>query len=217
MNKGKRFVAVLAIALGASIGAQGALLSEDFEGATDGFSNTTGVITGTVFSLLSGSYDIKGPSYYSWICVTPASNRCLDTTGGGGARGTIETTNDINFASAGTYTLMFSLVRWNDTVMGGGLQDATIQVDLGPSGSLFSNTYVVDSTWTNQTVTEMIVIGAPTSGKLRFTDLSGTTGYAGAVLDNVVLDVAVPEPSTFVLLGIGLLGAGFARRRVAQQ
>lgn len=50
-----------------------------------------------------------------------------------------------------------------------------------------------------------------TSATFAFEDMAATLNGIG--IDNVSLDVVVPEPSTLALLGIGLAGAGMCLRR----
>src|SRR5690349_15565458 len=112
------------LTLSLSIGAQaGVIFSENFETAVTGtYSTAGGVITGTTFSLVSGSIDIVGGASYGWLCAAPASSICLDTTGSTASfpgRGVVGTTSLLSL-SAGTDVLSFSLVRWNDTQLGGG-------------------------------------------------------------------------------------------------
>ena len=200
----------LVLTLSMSVGAYaGPILAENFESATAGF-YTSGAIAGTVFSVISGSIDIDDPGSYGWLCVAPASGKCVDTTGStqtAPGRGIFETTNLLSL-TPGQYLLSFSLVRWNDTQNGGGPQDATISVSLG---GLYSETFTVDSGWLNQQIVRNITVASGTSANLRFTDLGGTAGYAGAIVDNVTLN-SVPEPSTLCLLGLGLAAMPFARR-----
>ena len=199
---------VLTLLMGVGVYA-GPILSENFESATAGF-YTSGAIAGTAFSVVSGSIDINDPSSYGWLCAAPASGACVDTTGSVGTtpgRGIFETTNLLNL-TPGQYFLSFSLVRWNDTENGGGPQDASISVSLG---GLYNETFTVDSGWVNQQIIRNITVASDTSANLRFTDLGGSAGFAGAIVDNVTLDT-VPEPSTLCLLGLGLAVVQFARR-----
>lgn len=198
----------------------GAILQEDFESAAIGFYGTAGsVITGTAFSLVSGSIDINGagPGNYGWLCVSTAVGQCVDTTGSTGSvpgRGVFQTTNALNL-DPGVYTLSFSLVHWNDTQSGGGPQDASILVSLG---WLYSELFTVDGTWVNQQVVRTITVGSSTSANLQFADQGGTAGYAGAIVDNVSLSSSadnvssVPEPATYGLIGMGLMALGIVQR-----
>jgi hypothetical protein len=47
---------------------------------------------------------------------------------------------------------------------------------------------------------------------------NGSDGYSGAVLDNVTLTAAVPEPETYAMLlgGLGLMGFMERRRKAAK-
>jgi hypothetical protein len=202
-------IAVVSLTLGLQAAP---ILQENFQGASgSGIQTSAGVIPGTIFSLISGSIDINTGADYGWLCVAPASGICVDTTGSTATqpgRGVFETTNAINL-SPGSYLLSFSLVRWNDTQNGGGLQDASITVTLG---SLYNETFNVDGTWTNQTINRIINVASGTSVYLRFTDNSGSAPYAGAIVDNVLLD-AVPEPATYGMIGLGLSALALVRRK----
>ena len=51
--------------------------------------------------------------------------------------------------------------------------------------------------------------------RLRFTDNGPGTGFAGAILDDVTIQSAIPEPATFALVGLGVAALAFARRKRA--
>ncbi len=195
------------------------VFSENFEGSTIGFYATPSTITGSIFQLIgnTGSADINGPDNgvgpvdYGWLCASPAaSGKCLDTTGSG-SRGTIETILSYNF-TPGTYQLSIGITRWNDTVAGGGLQDANLRINIG---SLFSNSYAVNSSWINGIVVETFTVATGTTAKLTIADASGTAGFAGAIIDNISVDSVngIPEPSTYALIGSGVAALFFARRK----
>ena len=56
----------------------------------------------------------------------------------------------------------------------------------------------------------VLTLSAPILGDLTLGDLAGTNVFPGGATFNFT---AVPEPSTFVLMGMGLCGAGLWRRR----
>jgi len=191
-----------------------AIFSENFEGAIPGYDATTGaVIAGTQFTLVAGSIDVNGPGnggsipgYYPELCVSPTSGNCIDTTGANPAgRGTISTTNQILFSNPGEYILSFDLEGWYDS----GYTDATatVQVDLG--SLIVGDQYTVDGGLNPYApvVIPFQVTAPNTSVTLTFTDLSGTYSFAGGILDNISISdpVAVPEPASLPLFGVGAL------------
>ena len=190
----------------------GTVFSENFASATAGLYGA-GILPGTGFSVVSGSVDINAGAQYGWLCAAPATGFCLDTTGSTSSvpgRGVFETT--LAYLVQGPTSISFSLVRWNDTVNGGGPQDASVTVTFG---GLFSETFTVDGSFSNTTILRNFNVPVATSAKLRFTDNSGTLHAAGAVVDNVVITSAIPEPSTLTLAGLSLLLGAIARRRSA--
>jgi hypothetical protein len=191
------------------------IFSENFEGATLGIYSTGSTITGTLFRVAgsNASVDIVGPGDYGHLCAAPAANGfCLDSTGSGGNRGFVETISMIAFGP-GSYNLSIGITRWNDTVSGGGEQDATIRVSIG---SVFTQTYVVDSSWVNGIVIENFTVGALTNARLQIEDLSGSAGFAGAIVDSISIDDSinsVPEPSTYFLAAAGLVSLALRNRK----
>ena len=83
-------------------------------------------------------------------------------------------------------------------------------------GSVFTEDFLLESNAPLATVTRTIVVGSTTSGALSFTS-QDRLDFLGLILDDVLLEqrsaVVIPEPSTMLLLGSGLAGLGFFRRR----
>lgn len=199
----------------------GIIFSEDFENGVAIQSQTSGVLVGTQFQVVSGSVDVVTPDApYASNCSTPTSGTCIDTTGGGGdGRGTIETINDIELAP-GEYILSFDLIGWHYTRTNLN-QKASVRVTFG---DLFDEVYERDGALNPyETIIALLDVSAPTSAKLVFSTFKGS-GFAGAILDNISIrtatetDVtATPEPGSMALLGLGglllVLRKKMARRK----
>lgn len=98
-------------------------------------------------------------------------------------------------------------VYWNGSLLNG-----------GPVTFVQGNNTRSSMGWTQVSFNNLVATSAST--ELRFEGLDTSNGqspwgpYIGASLDNVSVVTATPEPSTYVLMGSGLLAlAGVAKRR----
>lgn len=115
---------------------------------------------------------------------------------------------DIATSSGGTYLLSFAFsARPGVSVMSNG-------VSIFWNGAFLdfitaSGTGLLDTNWTTHDY-EVSATGGLTS--LEFHS-AGISDSLGGYIDGVSLVAAVPEPGTLALLGIGLLGLGFTKRK----
>jgi len=121
----------------------------------------------------------------------------------------------VTLAAHTTYDLTFDLYA---TVSGSGNPNNFQLTDsIAGTSSAYGNvpqngaTGVPIGTWTAESL--VFTTGSATSYDLSFDFLSGGTPAKDVVLSNVAIAPAVPEPSSFILLGSGLLAAAGAVRR----
>jgi hypothetical protein len=196
-----KFPAIVALVLMGTSGTamSATLLSENFDELT---ANLDVAAVGAFSTVGGTNVDIVGSADgFAALCAAPESGNCVDLNGtGGNPQGELQSSM---LFGAGSYLLSYDLI--------GSRRGQT------DSATVTFGSYTQEVTLTSSDVSSGIVVDVPvtvtTPGYLTFA--SDTTGNVGLVLDNVSVSTAVPEPAAFSLLGFGLAGVGFMRRRKA--
>jgi len=195
------FAAATLAALPLATQASTTLLNENFDELTPQLA----VSSAGQFSTIGGTnVDIVGGALYGSLCVAPESGNCIDLDGSGGlSQGILRSNTAFTLQPGVQYYLSFDL---------NGSQRGLVTSTTVNFGS-YSQTFVLGSNGVSGVSDELVTVSAPTSAYLTFA--SNTPGNVGALLDNVAItsSSSVPEPASFGLLGLGLAGVGFARRK----
>lgn len=210
----RRYVCAFLCMLLVSAASAGVIFSEDFEGGVDQDVHGLGLIAGTQFEVVAGNVDhIKDDADpanpYAMMCGSGGS--CIDTTGSG-SRGEIRSIVEFTF-TPGVYYLSFSLQGWRD--FDNNTASANIQILIpGLVDEVLIRTRT-HGPYDRERI--QFDVFAPQTVRLTFRDLSGSAGYAGAILDDVEIGTATPEPSTLLLLLPALAAVAALRRRSSRQ
>lgn len=156
------------------------------------------VSDGTVDIILDGDYGIS--------CA--GSGKCVDLDGSSANAGLL--TSSLLSFEPGAYTLEFKLAGVS-TAFNSSAAKADNIVDVS-IGALFSDSFTIEWGAAFQTFTFDITVASATNASLVFANRGGDN--FGAMLDDVMIS-NVPEPSTALLIGLGLAALAFPRSRVA--
>ena len=194
-------VALFLIALNSPVSAAPVITNGSFESL--GFAAPTGFIILPVGSTAVSGWSIGGAAgvdYFKVATVVSDGLYSIDLVRGPGQGGVISTTAT-GLSAGALYELTFDI---DQILINPG---TTITVMAGAASGSFLNatpgvyhTYSLDFVATGPTAP--ISFAGPATGAID----------AGVFVDNVRI-AAVPEPATLVLLGFGLAGLGFSRRK----
>jgi hypothetical protein len=148
----------------------------------------------------AGTVDVIGTGFFDEI---PGNGNYIDLDGSNNLAGLLETSFAVTAGT--TYTATFEL--------GGNHRDGATD----PVTVMFGSA----TTWPNSPVlvgsgdgfTTYSITTTATSNSLTLSFLDGRDGNVGALLDDVSVSAAVPEPGSLSLLLAGIAALGFAARR----
>lgn len=189
------------VASGAAQANNNLILNGDFEttvfGAFSGYKvSNAGLATIANWTVGGTSVDVINSSYGA---ISGNSIDMLGTPGPGSL------SQGFAAIAGNDYKVSFDL---SANGVGGDSKALTVTIGGGPVYSFVGNM--------NNHVTETINYHATATGLTQLTFTSAASGYSGAVIDNVAVTAAVPEPETYAMLLAGLGMVGFMARRKAK-
>jgi PEP-CTERM motif len=190
--------AILLLMMGTQMAFAAPILQDDFNSENGG----VGVLNYNNFAnwtVSNGTVDLIGNGFFDFY---PGDGLYVDLDGSTNQAGLLS--SKIIFAP-GSYVVSFDL---------GGSQregyDNGNVVDITMGISDFSTSITRNTSDPLQLFTYNVTI--TTAGSLTFHNLGGDN--VGAILDNVTVSAAVPEPISLLLFGLGLVGLAGIRRKI---
>jgi len=179
------------------------IFSDDFNGDTAGLNATPSGWTisngGTVDTIASGTFAIT---------CAGGSGKCIDLDGSTGKSGNLVSPG-LNLLAGQTYTAFFDL-SGNQRIAG---QTNAVSIGFGTTTTTLS--FAGNAPFSTQSLS----FAPLTSGTYNLSFLDGSSNNVGAMLDNVSVQAAVPEPETYAIMlaALGLVSLVAHRRKAKRQ
>jgi hypothetical protein len=180
------------------------IFSDNFDSYNGGVGALNFTNFGGNWNVGGGTVDLIGNGFFDFI---PGNGLYIDLDGSSNQSGLLSHNFSLN---PGTYTLQFALA--------GTHRGTTDSVTVSLSGGLYSEVFTLASNDPLTTITRTITVASATNTALGFQDASSNN--IGILLDDVSFSdsAPVPEPSSLVLLGSGLMSAaGLVRRKFSSR